>query len=366
VPEPRPPRPAQLSSSPTLTAIEAIVAVGADPRVAAALTEVVKAQRHFISKPRFWRAVLDGLGAIGDVRQAAALHAAIPDRGYIPPAERPRRRSVRAGALTHCPARARRGKTLDSMRHLAVLVLSGVLAGCNGGGGDLPDGGAVDADSDGIDADAAIDARSDADEYCHYDCFGAQTCADGVVTSWAHTPVPCEKWDEECPHFESYVCERGCWTDMIETGDPEVDPGALCEENRPKQVGDPCVDDSYCLPEVATVVDGTVVNVYLQCDLELGECVAREAPVVADWLSQCGLLSEDVGDWGVVETEACASGLCLYIDGEACLRQGCTAACTGDGECPPGSVCEHYGYSGPTVCKPGLPQQHADGLSCPE
>ena len=63
--------------------IAAITAGGPDPRVATALVAIVTTQRHFVSKPKFWRAVLDAIASLGDVRQIAPLRAALP-AGVIP------------------------------------------------------------------------------------------------------------------------------------------------------------------------------------------------------------------------------------------------------------------------------------------
>lgn len=230
-------------------------------------------------------------------------------------------------------------------RWLAVVLVGGAVGCGGGGGGDLPD------------------AAPDADPYCHYDCFGYSACADGIVTTWEHEPVPCEYWEGECPHGVSYECERGCRTDVGELG-PFDDPRELCEEHRPKRVGDPCVDESGCRPEVATWdAEGNVANVYLSCDVALGECVTRDPPVVPDWLAPCGLeLDGQPGyAYGVAETELCGGGVCLYVERETCVAQGCTIECAGDGECPPGAVCEpDWG-----VCKPGPPNRIGVDLVCP-
>ena len=89
--------------------------------------------------------------------------------------------------------------------------------------------------------DAGPDAEPDADPYCHYDCLGYHECADGVVTTFASYPVPCEYWEGSCPIEDTLACEQGCRDDitMLELSE---DPSLLCEENRP-QTSTPPHDD---------------------------------------------------------------------------------------------------------------------------
>ena len=66
--------------------LEALVARGPDPQVAAALVGIASAKRHFISIQWFWARLLDAIGKLGDPRGIATLRAAIPlgepPRGY--------------------------------------------------------------------------------------------------------------------------------------------------------------------------------------------------------------------------------------------------------------------------------------------
>jgi hypothetical protein len=156
-----------------------------------------------------------------------------------------------------------------------------------------------------------------------------------------------------------------------------IDPRQMCEEWRPKQVGDPCDDPTDCDPQVATVNDaGDVINVYLRCDLETGTCVARDPTVVEGYLAPCGIeapFGEPPGfAYGFVLTDVCSTGVCLVIEDEMCVRQGCTVACDFDDDCPMGSVCEYFldwtgrrPAGGGNVCKPGPPRLDPDDLVCP-
>ncbi len=249
---------------------------------------------------------------------------------------------------------------------LLILIAAGVGACCSS---NAPPGSSV--------PDASDRTGDEDSQYCHWDCFGYHECADGVVTTWDHTPVPCEYWTGMCPHYQSYVCERGCRIDANVLYEPFIQPREMCEEWRPKQLGDPCTQPSDCDPQVATIDSGgSVVNVYLQCDIALGECVARDPPVVADYLAQCGVTAPfgqpDAYEYGFVRTSVCAGGLCLILDDGACVMQGCTIACDSDDDCPMGSVCQLFeDWTGgiralrSMVCKPGRPNLVGVDLACP-
>jgi len=210
-----------------------------------------------------------------------------------------------------------------------------------------------------------IEAGGGADPNCHYDCFGGAECKNGVVTRYVHTPVPCAFWTGKCPTGEAFQCERGCRIDMAQTHDPAIRASEMCEELRPKKVGDPCTDESYCEPQVATWdSDWKVTNTYLQCDTDAGTCIEREPPQVADWLAPCGLVPDGQPGYayGVVPTDACSGGLCAFVESEACVLQGCTTACDSDDDCPPGAVCQN---ESPSYCKPGPPNVTGVDLACP-
>ena len=282
-----------------------------------------------------------------------------------------------------------------TLKALAIAV--GAILGCEGAGGEeadvpndevLDDGGAdLRDDAARDDGDASDDRGRDVnddgeaesyDPNCHYDCFGFSECHDGIVTTWAHTPVPCAYWTGECPHYTGYTCERGCRIDVDHIYDPWIDPREMCEEWRPKEVGDPCDDPTDCEPQVAAVDEsGNVINVYLDCDLETGTCVARDPPIVEDYLAQCGIAApfgdSDGWEYGFVRTDACSGGVCLICERETCVLQGCSIRCDSDDDCPMGSVCWTDAYdwtpSGPgsdrTVCKPGRPYLIGVDLNCP-
>jgi hypothetical protein len=204
------------------------------------------------------------------------------------------------------------------------------------------------------------------DASCFYECGQEQICRDGVVTDIHTQYVPCEIANGECIVSDTYTCERGCRTDIPDIRhDPNEPIEHMCEEFRPKQVGEPCQTEEDCRPEVATVTEEGIVNVYLTCDTAAGACIAREAPVVPDWLAPCGLTPQGSPDFGYrfVETDACSGGVCIARENESCVEQGCSIYCASDGECPAGSYCEsdagvcYTGYPGHTdldlTCEPG-------------
>lgn len=168
--------------------------------------------------------------------------------------------------------------------------------------------------------------------------------------TWEHAPIPCDEWTGECPHYYSYKCQRGCRTDVDSIG-PYDDPSLMCEEFRPKHLGDPCTEEAHCRPEGDVIgEDGSVSTEYLTCDVEAGQCVAREPPVIADLYATCDLhvTSPPDGSYtgGVVETDLCTGGVCAWFDhqSETCILQFCTAECATNGDCPPGTRCETFQY----------------------
>jgi hypothetical protein len=227
----------------------------------------------------------------------------------------------------------------------AVALLWLALAGC----GTLPFGDGP-PDPDGGPPDSGLD--------CPNECPGTYSCASGVVSSYTPDETGCN-----CIPVELARCTRGCRTDgigIIYAGSDEA-ALVLCEENRPKHVGDPCSAPEDCLPEVAEVDYATQIieNVYLRCDLDLHQCGARDAPVISDWLATCGLGPDEPFDIGAVDAPACSGGLCLIFRHDGCLHQGCTARCTGDGECPVGTLCDQG------ACEPPSWIDLGDVLTCP-
>src|SRR5688572_31245496 len=84
---------------------------------------------------------------------------------------------------------------------------------------------------------SAVFVPDTGDPFCHWDCFRYHSCADGVVQTYAHRPIPCAEWTGSCPVESRYTCERGCRTDVTELpagGPMSYDANVLCEENRPR------------------------------------------------------------------------------------------------------------------------------------
>lgn len=240
------------------------------------------------------------------------------------------------------------------MRSATAAILSFTITSCSVATEPL-DAGMVDA---------MVDAGTDADRYCHYDCFGGASCEDGVVTVWFREPIPCAWWTGSCGFSSAHVCAEGCRADITWVDDERL-AESLCEEARPRTVGEPCEIDDDCRP--------TAPHTYLRCDME--RCVTAEPPVVDDWRAQCGL------DLGAAPTRpvsymsapGCSGGVCLLAVDDSCedgVAQGCTIECEGHWGCPGGSVCHavpSYDSASParSVCYPGSPDALPSGLMCP-
>jgi hypothetical protein len=229
------------------------------------------------------------------------------------------------------------------------LLLIAMLAACN------------------LELQDAETAGDDAESGCHFDCFEAHECDDGGVTSWESGPIACSDWQGECPHGVSVQCERGCRIDLGSV-DYVAEPQHLCEEHRPKRLGDVCAEEAHCHPQVAVWnPDGTITNVYLRCDLATGTCVEREPPVIPDFLVACAIEApiEPLGTFtqGVRTTDLCSGGVCLFYEdsSESCVWQGCTATCDSDDDCPVGTFCGDFAYGG-WVCQPAAFE--TSGITC--
>jgi len=129
-------------------------------------------------------------------------------------------------------------------------------------------------------------------EMCHTDCFGGMSeheCFDGTIfakgTYMGALYYPCDEHGRYCETWErTYTCKKGCRTDFTdfdmisETCTTSCGGGdhccfwILCEEGRPKEVGEECSEDEDC-----TWYDGQhYLHEELYCDPEEGVCKARE------------------------------------------------------------------------------------------
>jgi hypothetical protein len=204
------------------------------------------------------------------------------------------------------------------------------------------------------------------------DCFPSARCIGDVVRIELGADLPCDELPlGDCPHGE-YVCEQAC---AVSPSDLEeeflYEPWILCAETPAARPGDPCGE---CLPTRAVFnPDGTVTNVHLAC--VASQCQPTAGPVIERWLEPC---SPDLdaalgtGYSGYVNG-FCPRGYCLFHDdpSAACVKQGCTAACDGDRECPVDAFCDDsiasYSPGGSLgICRPGARgRSFADFLVCP-
>ena len=214
-------------------------------------------------------------------------------------------------------------------------------------------------------AGLALAACGDVRDPCTRICGAHTACVDDVATRVVDSVQSCPAdASEGCP-TETYRCDLGC-----RPGSPELAPGdplsALCVESQRRKIGDPCGDDDGCRPQVAEIpADGPVTTVYLRCDTDAGRCVERPPTDIPDFRQSCGIAPTDPHH-GVVETAACSRGVCVtgQTIGQGCVEQACTARCTDDGDCPPGSLCATL-WARDRVCMRGRSRHLWDPLPCP-
>jgi hypothetical protein len=280
------------------------------------------------------------------------------------------------------------------------LILSAISAAIASCGGDAAQPEVADGSGDRPYDGSVHDVMDSAQDQpfnpsCHYDCFGAVTCKDGIVTVWAHAPVPCEFWTGECPHQQAGTCQRGCSTARLSSYNPfQTCPLTICKEASPKLPGDGCEADQDCRPTRAETEDeirqrdggleslpgdGGVRQTYLRCDPTKKECVEAPEVVVPDWMKACDpalLAAQDPGAYGPVVDPSCAGGVCVIsaIHDDKCRPQGCSRWCSGDDECPQGAVCQQVvvgvcaegaDAGQRAYCKPGSRNDLGAGLVCP-
>lgn len=143
------------------------------------------------------------------------------------------------------------------------------------------------------DADVGVDGGgvpdTGFDPGCHWDCFGRYACEGGVVVRYAHAPVPCSEWTGRCPLYpgNADVCLDGC----VE-GASAPTAEALCSENQPHSVGDPCRSDDDCQPGGSEPDGfGGTRPIMLWCEVPEGESsglCARLSPEVCNGVDDDG------------------------------------------------------------------------------
>jgi hypothetical protein len=227
---------------------------------------------------------------------------------------------------------------------LRSLLIAALVLGPGACGGDA----APWPDADGVDtaAELSVDPgfHPDADPDCHYDCPCAPTCTNGVETLFACAPMPCSySTDPKDCETSRTTCPSGC-RDVYGFGQllsTSLEPGTLCRPGAGRSVGDPCSTDADCQPVWATVTEGQVITPYLACDLASSTCVAAPASAPADWLQTACAGPEGGSPYEILyrSTASCQRGICIFRVVESALEQGCSLACTHDGECPQGAVC---------------------------
>lgn len=187
------------------------------------------------------------------------------------------------------------------------------------------------------------------DPNCHYDCFAHYTCEDGEVYWQPGGPIPCDIGGEgSCTKGHKVGdCEEGCRIDANELpgNGPDGWP-VMCEENRPRDVGEPCTSDDDCSPaeEYYDAAADEYVEKPLTCDTSAGECVDPNAPGYREF---CDTDPSDIEDGrgylapdGDVALPRCdANSFCAVEQDADESCQICTMECNEDADCPSGSIC---------------------------
>ena len=195
-------------------------------------------------------------------------------------------------------------------------------------------------------------------EGCHPNPFGGMRiiCIEGD-TYMARRLSPKDKCSGDGP----YPCLRGCRKDCHPPMDYKTDPfhvapsvRDVCEENRPKRVGDECEEDEDCTPIVTDILERDtmkIVNTYLRCDTLWKRCVRTDPPPpIKDFMKSCDIhfsrkeLKEAPHTFygSGRTTDACDEKLCFIRTPDEknnCVKQGCSRLCRGTDDCPQGTVC---------------------------
>jgi hypothetical protein len=189
-------------------------------------------------------------------------------------------------------------------------------------------------------------------EKCQCYCPNWKGCENGEVYGFGLSELECgrENIGHLCgPPSVRYRCKKGCRKDCHGEFENRYDYRAYCEENRPKKAGDPCEDESDCLP-ITSHIDITyqkqlVIHGYLRCDKALGKCVNTPPPPQKDFMQPCGSAlkyDEYKGKRGYFTTSSCQDGVCYAfgLEEDQCVYQGCTRYCKDHHECPQDSLCD--------------------------
>ncbi|MGM0558674.1 MAG: hypothetical protein ACQEVA_19970, partial [Myxococcota bacterium] len=280
-------------------------------------------------------------------------------------------------------------RTIHTTFLLAVVAL--FVAGCpdesetpspsDTGATDTSDTSDTSDDVENADTDdTGGEDQETSDPNCHYDCFAHYTCENGEVYWQSGGPIPCEVGGAElCTKGDKVGdCQEGCRIDEDElpSNGPDGWP-IMCEENRPRGVGEPCSSDDDCSPaeDHYDAATDEYVEKQLTCDTTAGECVDPNAPGYRNFCDAepteiedgLGYLAPD----GDVALPGCnATSYCAVEQNADKSCQICTIECNEDADCPSGSFCtssqnlDQFDDTIINLCIPSDWQQNRDITDC--
>ncbi len=203
---------------------------------------------------------------------------------------------------------------------------------------------AADTDLDSGDADSSTDVddvdSDDEQNACSHTCQLKFSCNAGVVYEHPNCAGSEQQCNSRTEATQVDECDEGCALFENYRDWPVVErPSDMCEENRPRGVGERCEDDTDCEP-----LDPDSSGNTLECDPDSGTCVD---PTVPEYLEYCDVTASELasGD-GFIEAPSagfagCSDASYCIVDKDAIETcQSCSIPCETPADCPSGSTCD--------------------------
>lgn len=250
--------------------------------------------------------------------------------------------------------------SIRALSLLGLLCLVAACVGCDGSPESSEDSGDAADAADLLDASESGDAEDvgDADrgdshdtvdgdtsrddpDNCQINCEVKYSCVDGTVYDhpWR---MSCSGGQQACNAqsniTEVHQCQDGCALYENYWSWPIVEqPSEMCEENRPRGVGESCQEDADCEPSDRE-------SGRLECDPESNTCID---PSVPDYLEYCEIPADELASGeGFVSAPTdgfpgCGESTYCVVDKDANrVCQSCSLACETAADCPSGSTCQ--------------------------